>query len=683
MSTEMELKMVKNDYNIPTEQLEYYKNRIMDFLPKYRYKDDKHYNPTEKGLNNLLRVYNESKGWMYPYFMSHPNYIGNGKIAFSSDYHRGIDYDACAYFINWVSGNAYDYYKTNYSYTYSGMTYKEICDALERMNRIYNGMCTIEGVKLGSGWATPKVNGMSLDEFSKELYRINKIREEFEKKGTRIFGGCYITKEGYKEYGNLNKFLAKISDNPHTFTTPEEVDELNNLTKSFDLRIVSGQKFSRIINKLCHKLGIDKLNEYNKLYAKFSDGINEFDIKRHTIISINPIDYLTMSFGNSWSSCHSIDKMNDRQIEGSFSGSWSGGTLSYMLDSSSVVFYTVDGKYDGTDFELQPKINRCMFHLGEDKLVQGRVYPQTNDSASGQGLYNEIRTIMQKVVSEMFNFDNLWIIKKGTNECEKVVMSYGVHYKDYVHYNTCNVSYVKPSKDKTKNTKMIPVGHGSICPTCGTEHYNSRAIICRECFNNIKKCPHCGRTIRENDHIEIDGQVYCSNCAKWCDFHQRWEIDTDMVQLCTSGYMVRANRRNVYARVKYSNNYVCLNAISENPARYRQDASTGDFFDTQTYTDGIKVYNVYNNLSYYYASKDYAEYLGYKKAYNGKYYHKNDLYYDRHTGVKAYIPSNEWNFELNCWNEIVEEVRQHNEMLAQRAERRVAREARRNAENAA
>ena len=142
----------------------------------------------------------------------------------------------------------------------------------------------------------------------------------------------------------------------------------------------------------------------------------------------------------------------------------------------------------------------------------------------------------------------------------------------------------------------------------------------------------------------------------------------------------------MYTAYSATDNYVCTEAINENPDRYRQDAENGCFFDTESWTDGIIVHRFYNGNSertYYYASKEYAEYLGYKEAYNGKWYHKDELIYDRHTGVKAYIPQNEWNYELACWNEIVDEVRQHNEMLEQRAQRRAAREARRNAQTAA
>ena len=71
-----------------------------------------------------------------------------------------------------------------------------------------------------------------------------------------------------------------------------------------------GQKTGRVINRICTYLGYNKHPEWNREYAKYADALNPTTIKRHTVLSINPLDYLTMSFGNSWASCHTIDKEN-------------------------------------------------------------------------------------------------------------------------------------------------------------------------------------------------------------------------------------------------------------------------------------------------------------------------------------------------------------------------------------
>ena len=683
MNETMELKMVKNAYNIPDEQLEYYKKEIMEFLPKYRYKSDRHYNPTDRGVDALLKVYNENKGWLYPYFMNHPNYIGNGKIAFSSDYHRKVNINGCQDYLTWVQDCVNTFYR-EFELKYGGMTYIEAKTSAVKIENLLYYMNQISSSHLGSGYANCKINGMSKAEFETEYFRICEIRDSIYSKGKYIGNNHVLPIDKYKEWQDLTTFLSKVYDNPHMLTTKEEVDELNSLTKSLDLRIVAGQKFSRILGKFCKKLGIDKKEEYLQKFAKFGDDINELDIKRHTIISINPIDYLSMSFGNSWASCHTIDKLNDRNCPNSYSGQYSGGTLSYMLDGSTVVFYTVDKSYDGTDFEFQNKVNRCMFNLGEDKLIQGRVYPQSNDG--DQTIYDEVRAIMQKTVSEMFNVNNMWIFKQGISACASVTDSQGSHYRDYLNFGNCNVSWLKPSEGKLKNNNTIIIGHNGICPTCGVEHHLSNYIICDDCVRQVKRCPHCGKRVNEDDHIEIDGQVYCSNCAKWCVHHQRWEIDTPMHPLHTNAYMHVWSTRDVVTRCEFTNNYICDQAIEENPNRYKRDTPSRKYFDVTVWTDGIDVHTfLYNGeeRTSYYASKDFAKHCGFREAYNNKWYYKSYLIYDRHKQVKAFVPKNEWNYEFNCWNGIVDVVREQNEKLIQREARRAAREARRAAENAA
>ena len=60
-----------------------------------------------------------------------------------------------------------------------------------------------------------------------------------------------------------------------------------------------GEKTTRVVNKICTYLGVNKHPDYNREFAKYADSLNPLTIKRHTVLSLNPLDYLTMSFGNS------------------------------------------------------------------------------------------------------------------------------------------------------------------------------------------------------------------------------------------------------------------------------------------------------------------------------------------------------------------------------------------------
>ena len=53
----------------------------------------------------------------------------------------------------------------------------------------------------------------------------------------------------------------------------------------------AGQKTSRVVNKLCCYLGYDMVDGYNREFAKYADSLRPLTIKRHTVLSVNPLDY--------------------------------------------------------------------------------------------------------------------------------------------------------------------------------------------------------------------------------------------------------------------------------------------------------------------------------------------------------------------------------------------------------
>lgn len=270
-----------------------------------------------------------------------------------------------------------------------------------------------------------------------------------------------------------------------------------------------GQKTSRVINKLCTYLGYHKHADYNREFAKYADSLSPLTIKRHTILSINPLDYLTMSFGNSWASCHTIDKENKRGMPNDYSGCYSSGTISYMLDSTSMVFYTVDADYNGNEYWNEPKINRQMFHWGQEKLIQSRLYPQDNDGCDE--VYAPYRNIVQDIISKIFDFPNLWSLTKGISAAGRYIDSKGTHYRDYHNFNNCSLSRIKGSE----NEFFITVGHAPICVECGESHSNAECINC--CSYGERKCSCCGCYVDDYDVRWVDGDPYCEDCASYCD----------------------------------------------------------------------------------------------------------------------------------------------------------------------
>ena len=458
-------KRLANAYHLSDEERKNLRDEIIALLKTYDY------HPTDKGVDAILDEWSINKASLIRLFQNHPNYNGKYQIAFDTDFEREIDKDKANEFYKWVL----ETYLKNHDYVIDDIPYRvarkkcesctDICDCIRQIMQNLNE----------ENYELVVIDGHTFSFFTNEHKKYNNILNKYYSKNVHSVHGYILIGLDYNEYNKLNDIYRFTSYNS-PFINENFAAMIN---ERFPIKAVAGQKLSRVINKLCHYLEIDKDKDYNKEFAKFSDAVNPLTIKRHTIISVHPVDYFTMSFGNSWSSCHTIDKENIRDMDNSYEGMYSGGTMSYMLDKTSVVFYTVDEKYDGNELELEPKINRNMFHIGEDKIVQGRVYPQSNDEKNS--IYEQFRNIMQKVIADCMNKPNMWKLKKGTDACLDVINSEGVHYKDYENFDDCNVSYLKLDDD-TYNENSITVGHEQICPCCGKVHTRENCIECNDCY---------------------------------------------------------------------------------------------------------------------------------------------------------------------------------------------------------
>lgn len=423
--------------------------------------DEYDYDFTDAALYKIIDTWAEQKADLIQLFKKHHNYIdGKFMVAFNSDWSREIDRDGARNFARWIRNNL-DTIKANLPEYVRELVTKEA-----------------------------EAQGYSAERYSSHW--------------PFGFNADFI-------YTDYRKFACQFIDE-NTEAMFNKIDP--------SLRFKSGQKMSRAINKICKWLGIDKLPNYNKEFAKYADSVNPLKVVRHTIISINPIDYLTMSFGNSWASCHTIDKENRRDMPNSYEGQYSSGTISYMLDKVSMVFYTVSADYDGNEYFFEPKINRNMFHYGEDKLIQGRVYPQDNDNSGS--IYKDIREIVQKVMADCLGIPNLWETKKGPDEIRPYVWTAGTNYPDYDYYDNCRVSF---PKEKELNAVRITIGHKPICINCGYEHNISENID--HCHAG-RICEDCGCVITDPDDVYWVGDYcYCRECVAWCECCQEYVRDND------------------------------------------------------------------------------------------------------------------------------------------------------------
>lgn len=245
-----------------------------------------------------------------------------------------------------------------------------------------------------------------------------------------------------------------------------------------NVKINVGEKMTRVIRKLCSAMGIDKESDFEKEYAKLCDGICDGVQKIAYCLSANPLDFLLMSNGNSWTSCHYLEYGNDAKC-------YQSGTMSYPVDEVSMIFFAVKKEENKNDLYLKDKCKRQIVCYDGRTLLQSRLYPDV----SNYGTY----------IESINDFIREWIVSKldegTTHDWEQVkkdvnstfVKRYfltapgATHYPDY-NYDYYHINVVRSCEDKDINPfDRYEIGGRTICPKCGQEHSRSVCCYCYDC----------------------------------------------------------------------------------------------------------------------------------------------------------------------------------------------------------
>lgn len=412
---------------------------IMYLLTKYQHRNSEH------GVCKMLDVYFTNKSPLIELLKKSNHYVGDMRVVVDLELEREIDKNEvhrfCVSFPQNVNSN---------------VVILKIEDA--------NGKRLVD--YLTTGTKSLKAKDLTNADFVNNLCKNNANKDQFDNEG-------YL-KESVEAAKKFNWAISNRFANIYSATlSAGNCDALQN---NVDYKLAPGMKTSRAFNRVCAYYGVDKLHKYNKLFAQYADLVTEGKRKLKFFISVNPLDYLTMSFGHSWSSCHTIDKLNKRNMPNNYSGQYCGGTMSYMLDGSSIITYVHTGMPE--TFE-DGKLYRNMFHFADNMLIQGRVYPQSNDGATD--LYQTFRQVVQSELSQMLGLEsNLWVKKKtpASNNAHSI----GVHYRDYKYFNGCNASYPKEKPECSDN--IVEIGHNRVCTYCGEEFasINSGCLTHNDCY---------------------------------------------------------------------------------------------------------------------------------------------------------------------------------------------------------
>lgn len=339
------------------------------------------------------------------------------------------------------------------------------------------------------------------------------------------------------------------------------------------------------IKSIQHKEWYDDQNEFHsvdkeispweQLKAKLFDAMNPKTVKLKYSLSINPMDYLLMSNGISWKSCHTIlDGGSD-----AYHGCYMGGTLSYMNDKHAVIFSIIGN----SDMELTQeawkyqKIERQVFLINAEEmyLFQQRLYPQSND-------YNPIlkakttayRKTVENILAVCAGVKSSWVKTKRFNVSSTRAYA---GYEDFSQYTRMsNAAYLKNVSEESeieedsdnvnseRRDVRFVVGGTSYCIECGKpkdidDFYDEEnfynGILCNDCHSDEDgrdRCECCGERTDDDDMTYVEDYGYvCNYCLEqddrfhYCEYHEQYEYERysddwyyieDYGYVCSDGY---------------------------------------------------------------------------------------------------------------------------------------------------
>ena len=390
---------------------------IMELLMKNGHRCSEH------GVCILLDTYFTNKKPLIKLFMTSKHYIGDMRIAVEKEFDRVIDARQIRDFFYYIDEKLH----TDEMLKFKDSKGKTMFDYLQT------------GKKVLTIAELPDANAQEKKLTKMQQFNVNN--------GSTV--------DSYEKRLRFTRYMNYFKNTPQSvMPTDCRYDENAPLLKA-------GTKMSRAFNKVCTYYGMDKLHPetidgktvypYNKVFAEYADMVSDLERKIQFIISLNPLDYLTMSNGVNWKSCHNI-----------FDGCYKAGTISYMLDTTSIITFVVQGIND--DIHKIPKVYRQMYHYKGNLFVQSRLYPQGNDGATD--LYEKFRGFMIKEFSSLLRVNGEWTYKNGCSYCTKHINSVGKHYPDYKRNRDTGVFYPTNKESDIQNLKMT-VGHETICANCG------------------------------------------------------------------------------------------------------------------------------------------------------------------------------------------------------------------------
>ena len=309
-----------------------------------------------------------------------------------------------------------------------------------------------------------------------------KVEKEIETVVDRETASSYIS-ELLRDLGKDNKLIFVRN---FLFSLSTEEFASNTLArdfKIFDVVIPKGMKVSKAIAKLCRE------EDVHEIITKHSMTIQKMKTKGKVVLSIDPIDYLTMSSNSSgWRSCHRLN-----------GGEYRTGPIAYLRDSSSVICYIESSKpcefsLRGEDYTHSNKTWRqiALVSPNLEFSMQERQYPNYSRINENE-VSNLFKELFEKYNNTTYKVEN--IDTSDLNDLHIDFASENGTYRYYYNdidnemFSSANVVFnSKQSLCDIKGLDLPVKGEVAFCLECGDQIYDSDSLYCDSCGYGDDEC---------------------------------------------------------------------------------------------------------------------------------------------------------------------------------------------------
>lgn len=284
------------------------------------------------------------------------------------------------------------------------------------------------------------------------------------------------------------------------------------------IKLSQGEKPFRALNSLIKRLNLavpaSVLADIEQLRLAHSQAFNKKKVSGKLVLSIHPLDYMTMSDNAyGWNSCMSWEN----------NGCYHAGTLE-MLNSPSVIVAYLEGSnpyypvYDSRTWSN--KKWRELFVLDHDFITGIKGYPYENRSLE-EIILNKLADAAEKIFPK-YERSIHYLTPEGEMVIDSKEYSFSTNlmYNDFENNGEEPIIYSTEINFENFYHSCYSYSGEAYCTVCGEILESEEETLCDKCGHSTY-CYCCGEAINEDEAFYIEGEYYCQDCAEetfnYCD----------------------------------------------------------------------------------------------------------------------------------------------------------------------